>query len=66
MQKASTTHRGSPSARFIVLTPEQANQVSGGSKKKAVAPPPAPQAPPGGPNILPGDGGPSTPDNPFE
>lgn len=49
---------------FSVLTPEQANQVSGGSKKKAVAPPPAPQAPPGGPNILPGDGGPSTPDLP--
>jgi hypothetical protein len=64
MEKPSIIDRSSPSTPFV-LTPEQANQISGG-KKKAVAPPPAPQPPPGGPTILPGDGGPSTPENPFE
>jgi hypothetical protein len=64
MEKKPTTDRNSLCTPFIALTHEQANQVSGG-KIKPVAPPPAPPPIPGGPSILPGDGGPSTPDNPF-
>lgn len=66
MEQTTSTNGSNPWPPFTVLTPEQAHQVSGGSKKKAVAPAPAPPPIPGGPSILPGDGGPSTPENPFE
>ena len=46
--------------RFETLDSSQLNKVAGG-KKVNPGPPPAPSGPPGGNNILPGDGGPSTP-----